>query len=61
MIPAMERATTKEHMSVRLNIQLLNRLDAQVKKLGRTRSELVDRAIEEYVQRLEAEQKKARK
>lgn len=45
----MAKKQTRSPMGVRLNTVLLERLDAYADSIGRTRSDLVDRAIEEYL------------
>jgi predicted transcriptional regulator len=54
MLPMAKRArATKAHVTVRINIQSLARLDKLAERLSRTRSELIDRAVEELVERHE--------
>ena len=49
MLATMPRRSTKEIVSVRLNGKLLERLDAYAERIERSRSDLIDRAVEEYL------------
>jgi metal-responsive CopG/Arc/MetJ family transcriptional regulator len=49
--------TTKVLVGFRINGKLLERLEALADRLGRNRSELFDRAVEDYVERMEGELK----
>lgn len=51
MLDMAERKATKTLVSVRVNTNTLHRLDGLANARGRTRSELIDRAIEEFVNR----------
>ena len=51
MLDMAERKATKTLVSVRVNTKVLGRLDALAVQRGRTRSELIDRAIDEFVTR----------
>jgi len=50
MVP---RTGTKAHLTVRINAKVRDRLVAYSKRKGRTKSELVDRAVEEGLDRVE--------
>lgn len=47
----MARKKTREQITTRLNIILLDRLDRYGQRVGRTRADLIDRAVEEYLDR----------
>ncbi|HLL90266.1 MAG TPA: ribbon-helix-helix domain-containing protein [Tepidisphaeraceae bacterium] len=47
----MPRRATKAPLSLRINAELLKRLDAYAARIGRNRSEIVDRAVEDYLAR----------
>lgn len=49
MVALMPRRTTKTLFSVRINTKLFERLESFSRTSGRSRSEVVDRAIEEYL------------
>jgi hypothetical protein len=51
----MPRKKTKTSTSVRLNSHMLERLDALADRIGRTRSDLIDRAVQELIERMEAD------
>jgi predicted transcriptional regulator len=54
---AMPRArTTKVLVGFRINAKLLERLEAIALQQGRNRSEMLDRAVEDYVTRMESQQ-----
>lgn len=53
----MPRKKTKTLTSVRINSHLLARLDELAERIGRTRSDLIDRAIEEFVDRHDEERR----
>jgi len=52
----MARRITRTLTSARINTRLLERLNHLAEQLGRTRSELIDRAIAEWVDRQEQPQ-----
>ncbi|MEA2708367.1 MAG: Ribbon-helix-helix domain [Phycisphaerales bacterium] len=51
MLSVAARRSNKSPLSVRINTQLLQRLERHSLRVGRSRSEVVDRAIEEYLDR----------
>ncbi len=51
MLDMAERKATKTLVSVRVNSRALSRLDELATLRGRTRSELIDRAVEEFLTR----------
>ena len=57
MLAVPRAKSTKVLVGFRINAKLLERLEAIADRLGRNRSELFDRAVEEYVERVESEQK----
>jgi metal-responsive CopG/Arc/MetJ family transcriptional regulator len=46
------KVTPKEHFSARINAKLFRRLEMFTRQSERTRSEVVDRALEEYLDRV---------
>ena len=59
MMVTMGKKTTRTHVSVRINSHLLEQLDAMAEHVGRTRSDLIDRAIEAYLSSVPQAQKPA--
>lgn len=55
MLTVPRARTTKVLVGFRINAKLLKRLEALAERMSRNRSELFDRAVEEYVARQEAE------
>ena len=57
---AAKKRVPKEQVNVRIAEPLLDRLDRIGEPIGLTRTELIRRAVEEYVQRHESRQSQAK-